>query len=159
MGRGGNKRSQTEYDRIKNEINAIECPIKILKLTPSECQISNGRTLFGKEKQKFISLFNRYRNPDNENYSWNTESIKKAHLLFSSDPNVVEKTANALRSLRCSLGGKRAQELHGNKIQQCMRKGGPWNKGTKGLMKCWAKGLTKESHPSLKKYLKVEWGN
>lgn len=83
----------------------------------------------------------------------NERMLKLADNLCSLDEQIVDKTLQEIRREISSIGGKKLMQNPDNHVHnRSKNKNTPhWNKGSKGLVKCWSKGLIKDTDDRLRK--------
>lgn len=71
-------------------------------------------------------------------------------LLYNVDIDIRTSAEKDCRAATSRQGGINCQKTNGDKIRKNLNTGIPWNKGQHGLQKAWNKGLTKDTHKSIK---------
>ncbi len=105
-------------DKVNNVLIEYKQTILVVRWTSVEIEFTNGTVLAGNDREKFIKrIFN-----------------KKTDLWKSNSDELLNKskTENEIKSILASYGGKKVQELHGEKIKKNLNVGIPWNKNMKG---------------------------
>ncbi|MFA5395619.1 MAG: hypothetical protein WC346_06305 [Methanogenium sp.] len=115
------------------------CILKISSYEKSKIIFNNGLIIEGKN--------------DIQNF---TRRLKKYVLyiddLYNSDITIRKNTIKTIKSLGCRSGGQMNVKLHKEEMIRNIHSVSPWHKGSKGLIKIWNKGLTKDNDERIKKY-------
>lgn len=138
---GKGNRGTKLIEVLNNVLKSYEQKIRIIKYCTSEVILSNGLIL--KNKHDIKRLYRRLHLKE-ERYTLNFD------IMYSSIEK-LKAMENEIRRNIASMGGKKAQELYGNKYLCHHLPAIPWNKGKKGVCVAWNKGLTKDTCESLKK--------
>jgi len=116
------------------------CILKISSYEKSKIIFNNGLIIEGKN--------------DIQNF---TRRLKKYVLyiddLYNSDITIRKNTIKTIKSLGCRSGGQMNVKLHKEEMIRNIHSVSPWHKGSKGLIKIWNKGLTKDNDERIKKYV------
>lgn len=130
-------------DRFNNKLLNIS-HIKIVELSTCYARLSNGRELVTESEVR------RLKRRIGNNQIHYLQYFDNIYGLDLSIATIFEKKAKAECS---SIGGKSAQQKHGDRIRLNLNNGVPWNKELAGNYpySSWAKGLTKETDERIKK--------
>ena len=133
-----------EFNGLLSNYNQI---IRILRVDKDKVILSNERVV---SKSK---LRNRMKGKNSNIYLSNFD------IIYGLGESSKEKLKD-IKSIISSKGGKRCQELYGNKIKNNLNGIGdiPWNKGKVDCQVAWNKGLTKDNDERMVKISKDRMG-
>lgn len=134
---------------INNSLKENKQKIYIIEYKKQYIKFNNGIQLSGDECKKYRNMYVK---------SSNIEYLKHHDYILSSNDILLSLNIilNNEKKRLCSLGGENAYQKN---INMFVRKGHtPWNKGTKGVVTAWNKGLTKETSNSVLKISKAKMG-
>lgn len=113
-----NPRTKRKLDKINNRLEIYEQKTRIIDMSCSSILLNTGAVFKDNEAGKFIKRVMNTKVVD-----W----VKNTDKLLSG-----EIEPNAIKLISLVLGGKRCQELHGDRIKNNLNTGISWNSGTKG---------------------------
>jgi hypothetical protein len=139
---------------INGLLSEYQQKIRVVEWSGAEIQLSNGDTLTGNQRLRFIK---RIQNKKTD--IW----IRHMDDLLTGD--ISEKE---IRAKLASLGGISCQKIYGDKIKQNLNTGIPWSKGKnlknyvnkKGeIYQPWQTGKTKDDNETLKRLSESRMGS
>jgi hypothetical protein len=136
-----NKRTLKLLKLLNKKLKEEHQNLRIISYRNDYVKLSNGIKLYGKNNRQ--KIYNRIKNQK--------KYLKKFDELYSKDKRKNKETEKELKREICKIGGLKCQEKHRDKIKKNLNTGIPWNKGIKLPYDTWQKGLTKETHISLKR--------
>lgn len=139
-------------DKLNGVLQKYNTSVTILEITGKFANLSNGVTITDVAELRKLKRRIAYESH---------EYLLRFDLIYSTDVGASSLALSEAKSATSRIGGKRVQELHGEKIaKENLNKGEPWNKGLKGKYpySSWAKGLTKETSESVKRISESKTG-
>lgn len=119
---------------------------RIVNWTGKEITLSNGRILSGRERNRFLDRIVRAKKTSL--WIYNLDNLENGQI---SEKQIKSKLA--------AEGGKKVQNMHGEKLHKNLNNGNPWTKGKKlnGYITksgkeyhVWNKGLNKDNNEILR---------